>query len=257
MSNIEILDHAFANCINLEYLDPSLWNTQSLYDIRGVFANCSSLTSINCRNWNTRKVVDMSKAFNGCSNLQFIDLENWDFSNVTDMENMFRDCRSLKKVNVKWNVNYSNANAKGLFYGCANLEELDLKGFDRFWLDGPKPNNKDVFHKCSKLRTLIGGRQSLSEAIFTQAGTSICLGHSPLLDRYSIRAIFNGIPNRRFPYDDLKGRMGVYLHYETRKQVTDEDIAIATSKGWDVNFVEPLWYDKKESYSGNLNKLNS
>lgn len=257
MGEIEILDHTFANCINLEYIDASLWNTEALYDMRGVFANCSSLTSINCKNWKTKKVVDFSQAFSGCKSLEIIDLSNWDFSNASDMEDMFRGCTNLKKVIIKnWNI--KSGNAKGLFYNCPNLEELDLTGFDHFHLNSPSPNYEEVFHKCVSLKTLVGGRQSLSETIFKNANSNICLGHSSLLDRYSIRAIFNGVPQRRVPfYDNMYGRIGIYLHYETRKQVSDEDIAIATEKGWDVNFVEPLGYEKKESYQGNIKKLES
>lgn len=238
MSNIEVLDHTFANCTSLEYIDPSLWDTSSVYDLRGVFTNCSKLTYLSCKYWDTRKVVDMSNAFSNCSNLELLDLSNWDFSKVVTQESMFTNCSKLKKIIFKKGIRISS-NVSKLFYGCKNLKEIDL--YDSY-VTSSHINSKDMFYKCSNLKTLIGGRKSLTVKIFQGLDDHIDLSQCPVLDRYSIRALFNGMfyitSDIEPDFSTKADTKTITLHSNAKDILLEEDIKVATDKGYEIVFME-------------------
>ena len=152
----------------------------------------------------TSKMTIMSGLFINCSSLQTLDVSNWDTSNVTSMNNMF--------------------------YGCSSLQTLDVSGWDT----SNVTNINSMFYSCKKLTTLIGGRtidEIISNNISALNGLKININlSSTILDRASLRALINGLA-------DLTGSTSqkLTLGSTLTAKLTEEDIAIATSKNWTIS----------------------
>lgn len=149
--------------------------------------------------------------------------EGLDFSNVTDFTETFMDCVNLKSVNI----NTSNAiKFESTFENCTNLEtigELD----------------------CSKVETVIG---AFGECINLQnLGGFKDLGKSVNANRYILR--FNrsngltresmlNVFNKLYPIENIFFVTArIDITDIVKNALSDEDIAIATSKNWVIEVV--------------------
>ncbi len=75
---------AFFECICLEEVDPSLWDTSSATVLNNFLYSCARLTGqIDLSQWDTSKVKIITGSVSGCGNLSSIDLSGWDFSSLT------------------------------------------------------------------------------------------------------------------------------------------------------------------------------
>ena len=67
LDTARFLSNMFSDCISLEYLDLSTFDTTNTRNLDYLFSNCTSLTSINIGNLNTSDVFSISKMFYLCS----------------------------------------------------------------------------------------------------------------------------------------------------------------------------------------------
>ena len=65
-----------------------------------MFSNCLSLNEINLSHFNTEKVTNMMDMFSLCQSLKEVNLSNFKTDNVTDMSYMFSGCSSIKELNL-------------------------------------------------------------------------------------------------------------------------------------------------------------
>ena len=83
----------FQNCVELQYIDLTNFNTYNVTDMSGMFNRCSSLQEIEgIDNFNTDNVNNMFLMFKECYEIEYLDLSNFNTSNVTDMGLMFSEC---------------------------------------------------------------------------------------------------------------------------------------------------------------------
>lgn len=192
--------NSFASATKLKQLDARGLNTDKVTDMSYVFQRCSNLESLNVSNWNTSNVTTMNNAFYQCSNLEALDVSNWDVSKVITMYALFSGC-GIKSVDFsKWDI--SNCTSIS-YFGAGNA------------------------------LTYIGGR-TIDEVLANNIG---CLNglkssfylYSRKLDRASLRALINGLA-------DLTGQTAQTLTLGATliAKLTEEDIAITTSKNWTV-----------------------
>ena len=166
----------FWNCISLEYLDVSSFDTSQCTSFGHMFYNCKSLlsldisnfdfskgkkfdnmfngceklTSINLNNFDTSSADDLSYMFNGCKSLKYLNLSNFNTSLVTNMNSIFRNCTSLLSLNIP-NFNTTIAVYMNyMFRGCGNLTSLDLSNFDT----SKVKNMNCMFYECESLEYL-------------------------------------------------------------------------------------------------------
>lgn len=228
----------FISCISMfdsanfgDGIIPKLINISDITNMSFMFNKCSSLTSIPFLD--TSNVTSMTYMFNSCKNLTTIPL--LDTSNVTSMNSMFGYCTNLtsipeldtsKATNMSYmfydctnltsipELNTSKVtDMNNMFYRCTNLTSIPL-------LDTSKvTNTTDIFYGCSTL-TNVGGFINLSK--------NLKLYDSPLLTRESVLNIFNNLAT-------VTVNTYIYLHSDVKTRLTDDDIAIATSKGWIVS----------------------
>ena len=94
------MDRMFYNCINLQELDLSTFDTSSTTSMSNMFAGCTALETLDLSTFNTEKVTNMQQMFYDCENLKYINLSGFNTSIVTSMNNMFGRCYSLTELDL-------------------------------------------------------------------------------------------------------------------------------------------------------------
>lgn len=146
-----------------------------------------------------------------------IDMGDWNLSKATQMDNMFDNCTNLMTVN--WGTFDTSSNKKftSMFKGCSNLKtipELDCTS-----MTTADSSYNSALYGCRSLRNF-GGFKGITKSVYVD--TSYCLNYESLLN------ILNGLA------DGVSGQT-LTLHRDSVDQLSDDDIAIATNKGWSVS----------------------
>lgn len=160
-----------------------------------VFMNCESLEIIPC--FNTSGVGSMVQFLDGCKKLKEVPAFNT--TSVWDLVGFIRNCTSLKKINE---LDFSNVRADPRLSAEQELTNLtDLEGFINFGKGFPFSNRNINF-----------------------------LYYFPNLTKQSLLNVINKLYNMEHPYTyNLK------LHPNHLVLLTDEEIALATNKGWTIS----------------------
>jgi surface protein len=188
-------------------------NTSSITSMANMFYGCRKLTSLDLSSFDTSNVTDMQQMFHGCDNLTSLDLSSFDTSNVTNMGYMFAGC-NLVELNLN-NFNTSNVTSMHyMFQNCDNLTSLDLSSFDA----SNVTSMTMMFSNCSSL-TDFKAPKNINANIDISASTK--------LTHDSLMSIINNLVAAT-NYKVLA------LGPTNLAKLTDEEIAIATGKGWTV-----------------------
>ena len=141
----------FYNCQKLKNLDLSSFETDMVTNMESMFYNCILLNTLKLTNkFNTQKVEDMCSMFNSCKELKTINLSGFDTQNVEDMSYMFNFCKSLESLDLS-NFNTLKVTLMdNMFNQCLQLTSLDLSNFDTQKVT--KMNN--MFYYCTGLKTV-------------------------------------------------------------------------------------------------------
>ena len=141
----------FYNCQKLKTLDLSSFETDMVTNMESMFYNCILLNTLKLTNkFNTQKVEDMCSMFNSCKELKTINLSGFDTQNVEDMRYMFNLCKSLESLDLS-NFNTLKVTLMdNMFNQCLQLTSLDLSNFDTQKVT--KMNN--MFYYCTGLKTV-------------------------------------------------------------------------------------------------------
>ncbi len=136
------MSHLFEGCSKLKAIDLTGLDTSKVEDMSFLFDDCSALQTIELGGIDTSFVTNMMSMFYNCSALESIDVDI-DTSRVTNMSSMFKFYKytwpveytpesSLKHINFGSKFTTANVTLMSeMFYGCTQLEELDLSRFDR------------------------------------------------------------------------------------------------------------------------------
>lgn len=210
--SVTSMDSMFAGCRELQNVDVSNWDTGSVTNMSHMFAGCHKLQNVNVSNWDTGAVTSMGYMFYECENLQDIDLSNWDTRSVTRVDYMFADCHELQNVNVSnWDTG-SLTNASMMFSTCYNLQNVNAQGVDVSKLSYgiPDVNYADL---TTLYPFIIGVNHSYINAT--------------RLTRDSVLRIVQSLPV-------VTDSHTITLGPTNLGKLTEEEIAIATEKGWTV-----------------------
>ena len=238
-SQVTSMIEAFFQCSNLTSIDLTNVNTSNVTNMSAMFGECSNLTSLDVSNFDTSNVTSMTSMFSNCYNLTSLDVSNFDTSNVTNMTSMFSNCYNLTSLDVS-NFDTSNVtNMPGMFLGNWNLTSLDVSNFDTskvinmsymFYSDSELTDlymnfnvrsvsyYGDIFYNCKSLKNVVGKFE----------GTKFDLDFSlSPLTAASAMVFINGLAT-------VTETRTLKLSATTYDSLTNEQIAIATSKGWTV-----------------------
>lgn len=237
---INVIDtsHMFYNSTNLTSVDLSSFDTSNVTNMAYMFQSCSNLESINLNNFNTSKVSNMAYMFGNCNNLTKLDLSSFDTSNVTNMERMFLNCKKIESLDLSSFKTIMIKDLSYFFYYCANLVNLDLSSFDA---SNVKYVNY-IFAGCDNLTNLKFGK-NLGKGYTAKSNNysehKLDLSYNPLLTHESLMSVINNLYDLNLTYNVAGGgklyRQSLVLGATNLAKLTEEEIAIATNKGWTVS----------------------
>ena len=221
-SNVTNMSQMFSGCPNLTTI-PQL-DTSNVTNMNSMFSSCSSLTTI--PQLNTSNVTNMNSMFYNCPNLTTI--PQLDTSKVTNMGYMFGVCSSLTTIPQ---LNTSNVTSiSNMFNNCRSLTTIPQ-------LNGEKLTSvAGTFSNCKSLENFNGiinlGQAYLTTQSANYSNYKLDLSYSTKLTEQSIINILNNL------YDiATKGcnTQQVVLGSTNLAKLTEEEIAIATNKGFSVS----------------------
>lgn len=221
-SNVVTMNNMFYQCESLQNI--SLLNTSNVTSMYSMFESCTSLITIPLLN--TSNVTDTSSMFYNCQNLE--EIPQIDTSKVTSMSNMFRICSKLTTIpqldtSKVTSMDYTFGNCSSL----TTIPQLDTSNVT---------NINGIFYLCENLKD-VGGLLNLGQAYLTTQSANyrkyqLSFAYSINLTHDSLVNIINGL------YDIASAGIKpqqLILGSENLAKLTDEEINIGVSKGWNLS----------------------
>lgn len=201
-------------------------------------------TTLDLSNYDFSNVTDMRYMFYSCANLESLIPNYFDNSKVISMYNAFKSC---KKLSTPITIDFHNRkiNVYHLFNYCSNLTEVTLSntiGLDDYYC---------TFSECIKLQRINGeldffnvigtsmmfhNNKELVEVKIKNLGridylNSISFWASSKLSKESILYLFNNAFDRASAGHTI---FTISLHADAKTLLSEEEIAIATTKGFTI-----------------------
>ncbi len=218
-----ILDYFFYQIAKLKKI---IWGTLPAaldgdrISIASMFTRCQELEGVDFTSWGNRIIYGVSSLFSGCYALKNI---NWGGLkvNATNLGYMFYYCINLENIDTSFlDENYTGvANISSCFRYCEKVTEINLSALRTESIT----NTANAFDNCNALTNIIFEDNCFSNAKLTQLNfTGAPLSHDCAVD------IFNKLATHT-------NSALLKLSATTKGYLTDEEIAIATNKGWVVS----------------------
>jgi hypothetical protein len=137
-----------------------------------------------------------------------------DFSNVTSLNNLFYNCKSLYKANINTK---SASNINYLFGGCDKLHTVSEINASN--VTSNISQYSSPFYTCYALRNFEG---------FKGLKVNMYISDCRILSYESLMNVINKLA------DGVSGKT-LYLNQDCVNMLSDDDIAIATNKGWSIS----------------------
>ena len=210
---LDTADHLFSSNNKIEKIY-HIPDTSNVTDMKYMFTGCYSLTTLDLSNFNTAACANMSEMFNGCYRLTSLDVGNFNTAACTSMSGMFYSCSGLTSLDLS-NFDTSNVmNMENMFSGCNALTSLDVSNFNT----AACTSMSGMFDYCNKLTTVNGS--------FEGTKVNLYIRSCPLTNA-SAMVFINGLAN-------VTETKTLTLSQTTYDTLSEEQIAVATSKGWTV-----------------------
>ncbi len=177
---------------------------------QGEFYNCTNLESIKLP---SVSLTNTSGAFRN-TKIGVLDLSP--LSQTGNMNGTFHNNTSLTKV-ILPGISFSGESWAYTFRTCNNLTTIEIDGTADF--SNVKTFNVP-FYSCSQLEHITGA--------ITGIKADISFVTSPKLTRESMLVIINGLAT-------VTTQRTLTLHATAKERLTEDDIAIATAKNWQIS----------------------
>lgn len=197
------------------------------YRTQKMFKFCSSLTTIPWFDTSKNEYFggNGSGIINNCTSL--ISAPEWDFSSAKGITRMLGNTKNLESFtftnlpdNTSWNDGYGNG---GLF-GGESSGIIELRGVNFTGMTLNYINTSGIFHEATNLQTITYKEGSVIDYEGTLYLQNPKLTKETLLNTISILKDFSGT--------SITSTLSIGA--TNLAKLTDEDIAIATNKGWSV-----------------------
>lgn len=214
-SNITSLWSTFAQMPNLESLECADWDVSKVTYFFALFDSCKKI-NVDLSKWTTSSAINTAWMFNG-SNLTHLDVSNFNTSKVTDMHIMFNKMGSLTQLDIS-NFDTSNVQvfSRVFSYWTNVCEELNISG-----LNLTRCTSIDNTFTCTNFKVIRSDGLQLPNIDMSTIG----LNSSTALTVDSIVGLLNALPQSDKGYSFQIGSDNI-------AKLSDEQKAIATSKGW-------------------------
>ena len=229
------LDNSFGYCSALQELP--LLNTSNVNSMTGAFMNCSSLKSIPLLD--TSNVTNFNQAFAYCKNLQ--EIPELNTSNATQTYAMFSDCTALARIPL---IDTSKVeNMSSMFANCYALETIpelntsNAVSVESMFSMCPKIDNLPLldFTNVGNASNFLGYSWDTNMAITTLAGFHNLRINFDVSNCVNLTAeSLMNIINEALDLSVGGWTCTLTLGSTNIAKLTEEQIAIATSKGWTI-----------------------
>lgn len=197
----------------LEYVNVDEWTVDSTCtSFNGLFFNMNWL-KVSSLPYDTTNITDMANMFRSCA-ITHVDVSTFDTASVTNMQYMFNSCTGLVQLNLSNFRTSKVTNMTAMFGGCNCLYDLDFSNLDTSAVTSTPIK---MFDNCQNLTNLRVGKINKSFA-FTNCNS---LSHESLLN--VIAAL-----------EATENALTLTIGSTNLKKLTEEEIAVATEKGWTV-----------------------
>lgn len=218
-------DYLYRNSSN--YIINVKFDTSNATSAQGMFQDCTSLRCV-VGELDTSNMTNISYMFYGCSNLTSI--PQLDTSNVTNISYMFKNCDKLISIpdfNCVKVTNFGSSSSYSWLYGCSSLQSIGVIDCDSVTNIGYVLGNN-----ARTYLTHLGGFRNLGKASsVSNTNGSYFMAYAPNLTYESVLNVLNGL------YDRASAGLSVLtlkLHANHLAMLSEDDIAIATNKGWTI-----------------------
>lgn len=260
----------FYDCARLKDLKFKPNNAPALTACQQMFIRCYSLETVDLSEFETTsKLTQCNEMFSTCPRLQEILLPKFITSSVTNMGTMFGNCLQAKKISAPLMTAEKATNVSSMFYSCYALEELDMPLFNptlatsfatmfyfcekikrldlSHWTNSVAASYNNMFNGCKSLEYL---DMRNMDAIKVTNLTSAFATCPALVDFYPPKNInlsgLSFVNSTKLSHDSMVRVLNSLTSSSTKKTVTfaralqgtltDEEIAIATSKNWNIGW---------------------
>lgn len=214
----------FAQCKNLKsdnFGSLAAWDTSKMQKI-ALFKGCTQLTDIqSMKSWNVSNVTTLIYFASDCD-LRKVNLTRWETTNLQNIDFLFFRNFKLTDVDLSgWNV--SNVTSAINFLAmCGELRSLNLLGWDLCKVQ----SLKNFISNSTQIETVKLGTNFFSSPFITNVSFSILqkwtndsVKLSLVTNLYDRKA--NGLPD-----------LTLTLHANTKKVLSEDDMAAITAKGY-------------------------
>lgn len=192
------------NCLdeNNEWKEGLLLDTRHCTSFTQMFYNNEYITNAYCDDWETGNCTNFNQMFRVAYRLKKLNVKNWDTSKGLSFNGLFD--RAGRYANPRWKLDVTGWSAESATDVFAIFNhQISVVGENTI---------EDVIEK--NLCVLKGLKVSIQTTLDAD-------------DRASLRAIINGLA-------DLNGQETKVFNVTPHNSLTEEDIAIATNKGWTI-----------------------
>ena len=203
--------------------NPELYDTSNVTDMNKMFHSATTLTSLDLSSWDTSKVTTMESMFNVCISISYLDISNFDTNNVTTLRYMFNSGTSLESLDLSHFQTSKVTTMENMFSVCRRLTDLDLSSFDLTNVT----NMNNMFWNCTALISL-----KLPDLGHNEKCNKLDLSYSSKLTKDSILFLFNNAFDRATA--GYTTAFTITLNAATKALLSDDELAIATNKGFTV-----------------------
>ena len=224
LANVTNMAHCFDGCANLQTLDTSKWTLAYVTDMNGCFGSCANLKSLDTSKWTLANVTDIDSCFMRCGSLQSLDTSKWTLANVKSMAHCFDSCGSLREIDLS-SCNITKCkNWDGCFVNLSRLETLRIG-----LIDFSPCGSIDFFSWGTNIRELTGTLRGIRNDF---------IAVSSRMTRNSCMVFINGLETVTEAKTLTFGANNkpVSLGGKGSDPISDDDLKIATDKGWTVKF---------------------
>lgn len=194
------MSYTFENCYSLSHIPYMV--TQNVTTMEACFINCFSLVTIPLLQ--TLNVTTFKSCFEDCSSLSYI--PKIDTSKATDMSRMFYKCHTLKELPLLDTSNVTDISF--MFIQCNSLTEI------------PALNVSNV----TKIGNILFGSKNIKSILMYGMKVNFNISSSTF-SREALVTILNNLST-------VETTQTLSMGSTNLAQLTDEDKAIATAKGW-------------------------
>ena len=222
LANVTSMSQCFSGCGSLQSLDTSKWTLANVTSMDSCFFGCGSLQSLDTSKWTLANVTNMNSCFSGCGSLQSLDTSKWTLANVTSIYRCFYYCNHLREIDLS-SCNITKCiNWERWIYSC-DLLTLRI-GLIDFSLCGGVD-----FLTNTNIRELTGTLRGIKNN-FTAT--------SNRMTRDSCMVVINGLETVTEARTLTLGANNkpVSLGGKGNDPISDDDLKVATDKGWTVRF---------------------